>query len=133
MNNLHGSIPSCLSNLTSMVQQGGFSQDVQFITTYKAYEFKQETYVDHAMIEWNALSGEIPQKIGEMKKLLTLDLSTNNFSGQIPSSMSQMSLLNELDLSYNNLSWRIPSALNSNPFCDIPKITARKDRFHLCF
>ncbi|CAH1412467.1 unnamed protein product [Lactuca virosa] len=52
MNNLHGTIPSCLSNLTSMGQQGGFSQDVEYHRNLTDNSFVLETYVDHAMIEW---------------------------------------------------------------------------------
>ncbi|CAH1452546.1 unnamed protein product [Lactuca virosa] len=60
INNFHGTIPSCLSNLTGMVQQG-FSQDVQFHIPYFS-----ETYVDHAMIEWQGDErSKVPLVIGE--------------------------------------------------------------------
>ncbi|KAJ0606123.1 putative transferase [Helianthus annuus] len=64
----------------------------------------------------NALVGEIPTNIGQMKELLILDLSRNNLSGRIPSSMSHMTLLNYLDVSYNNLSGRIPSGTQLQSF-----------------
>ncbi|XP_023756882.2 receptor-like protein EIX2 [Lactuca sativa] len=142
-NNLHGTIPSCLSNLTGMVQQG-ISQDVQLYTRYE-----QETYADHAMIQWqgqerelfstlkqlksidlssNNLTGRIPNEITNLYDLIVLNLSKNalfgeipqkigdSFSGRIPSSMSEMSLLNDLDVSFNNLSGRIPISTQFQTF-----------------
>ncbi|KAJ0806688.1 putative non-specific serine/threonine protein kinase [Helianthus annuus] len=64
----------------------------------------------------NTLVGEIPSKIGQMKELQILDLSSNNLRGGLPSSMSQMTLLNYLDVSYNSLSGRIPSGTQLQSF-----------------
>nr|KAJ0199216.1 hypothetical protein LSAT_V11C600315010 [Lactuca sativa] len=133
MNNLNGTIPSCLSNLTSMLQQGGFSQDVQLNTTYRAYEYKQETYVDHAMIEWqgderefvsilkllkiidlssNKLTGQIPHVVTNLSDLVALNLSRNALSGEIPQKIGEMKKLLTLDLSRNNFSGGIPSSMS---------------------
>ncbi|CAH1452503.1 unnamed protein product [Lactuca virosa] len=80
MNNLHGSIPSCLSNLTSMVQQGGFSQDVQYYRNVTDNIFALETYVDHAMIEWQ---GDEREFFSTLKLLKTIDLSSNRFADEV--------------------------------------------------
>ncbi|CAH1452507.1 unnamed protein product [Lactuca virosa] len=133
MNNLHGSIPSCLSNLTSMVQQGGFSQDVQYYRNVTDNSFAFETYVDHAMIEWqgdereffstlkllkiidlssNNLIGQIPYGITNLSDLVALNLSRNNLSGEIPRKIGEMKKLLTLDLSRNNFSGRIPSSMS---------------------
>ncbi|CAH9058092.1 unnamed protein product, partial [Cuscuta epithymum] len=42
----------------------------------------------------NTLSGDIPEWIGEMKSLQTLDLSENTFSGHIPTSIEKLQSLN---------------------------------------
>ncbi|CAI9289800.1 unnamed protein product [Lactuca saligna] len=126
-NNLHGTITSCLSNLTGMVQQG-ISQDVQLYTTYE-----QETYVDHAMIQWqgneheffstlkqlksidlssNNLTGRIPNEITNLYDLISLNLSKNALLGEIPQKIGEMKNLLTLDLSRNSFSGRIPSSMS---------------------
>ncbi|KAG2587419.1 hypothetical protein PVAP13_5NG147862 [Panicum virgatum] len=57
----------------------------------------------------NRFSGVVPNKIGEMQSLESLDLSRNNLSREIPASLSSLTFLSYLDLSYNNLTGRIPS------------------------
>ena len=60
--------------------------------------------------------GKIPNKIGSMKELESIDLSRNHLSGKIPPSMSNLTFLSYLDLSYNNLSGRIPSSTQLQSF-----------------
>ena len=60
--------------------------------------------------------GKIPEKIGSMKELESIDLSRNHLSGKIPPSMSNLTFLGLLDLSYNNLSGRIPSSTQLQSF-----------------
>jgi hypothetical protein len=55
------------------------------------------------------LSGRIPNNIGGVKALESLDLSHNELQGEIPSSISALTSLSSLNLSYNNLSGRIPT------------------------
>ncbi|CAH1452350.1 unnamed protein product [Lactuca virosa] len=74
-NSLIGRLPNC------MVQQG-FSQDVQFYTTYE-----QETYVDHAMIQWQGNEHEF---FSTLKQLKSIDLSSNNLTGQIPNEITNL-------------------------------------------
>ncbi|KAL7595058.1 hypothetical protein Lser_V15G28995 [Lactuca serriola] len=132
MNNLHGSIPSCLSNLTSMLHQGGFSQDVHF-QTIRGYATRAGIYVDHALIEWqgdereflntlkllksidlssNNLTGQIPNEITNLSDLIALNFSTNTLSGEIPQHIGEMKKLLTLDLSRNRFSGRIPSGMS---------------------
>ncbi|KAL7197084.1 hypothetical protein ACSBR1_036993 [Camellia fascicularis] len=62
--------------------------------------------------------GKIPEKIGGLQRLETLDLSCNHLSGPIPSTMSSMTSLNNLNLSFNNLSGPIPSGNQFETFID---------------
>ncbi|XP_023749446.1 receptor-like protein EIX1 [Lactuca sativa] len=132
MNNLHGIIPSCLGNLTSMVQQE-FLQGVEFYKTSVNYSYEIETYVDHAIIQWqgdereffstlkllksidlssNDLTGNIPYEITNLYDLIALNLSKNKLSGEIPSTIGEMNNLLTLDLSRNSFSGRIPSSMS---------------------
>nr|XP_018683333.1 PREDICTED: receptor-like protein kinase 2 [Musa acuminata subsp. malaccensis] len=59
----------------------------------------------------NNLTGEIPEEIGSLSALQTLNLSRNNLIGQIPATIGGMKLLETLDLSFNKLSGGIPQNL----------------------
>ena len=58
----------------------------------------------------NHLKGKIPEKIGNLKRLETLDLSQDNLLGPIPLGMASLTFLNHLNLSYNNFSGKIPTS-----------------------
>ncbi|XP_023749490.1 receptor-like protein EIX2 [Lactuca sativa] len=128
MNNLQGTIPSCLSNLTSMVQQV-FSEDVTYTRILGTEAVVADTYIVHAMIEWqgderefsttlklvksidlssNNLTGQIPYQITNLHDLVSLSLSNNNLFGEIPQKIDKMEKLLTLDLSRNNFSGGIP-------------------------
>jgi Leucine-rich repeat (LRR) protein len=67
----------------------------------------------------NNLTGTIPEKIGQLKALLSLNLSFNKLSGEIPQPISNLTNLQLLDLSSNNLTGTIPAALNDLNFLSI--------------
>ena len=48
------------------------------------------------LLQNNAISGPIPDSIGKLEKLETLDLSHNKFDGGIPSSLGGLKKLNYL-------------------------------------
>ncbi|KAB2598719.1 receptor-like protein 12 [Pyrus ussuriensis x Pyrus communis] len=56
----------------------------------------------------NSFTGVLPNNFGQLEMLESLDLSRNQISGSIPLSFSSLHYLSVLDLSYNNLSGRIP-------------------------
>jgi len=59
----------------------------------------------------DSLSGEIPESIGELTFLNTLNLEYNYFTGEIPESIGRLSYLNWLYLDLNQLSGIIPDSL----------------------
>ncbi|KAH7691996.1 Non-specific serine/threonine protein kinase protein [Dioscorea alata] len=90
-NNLHGSIPEELTNLSEL---------------------------ESLNLSGNHLTGDITNKIGKMRELESLDLSRNNISGIIPPSLESMDFLQRLNLSYNNLSGQIPFEKHFTTFDD---------------
>lgn len=48
------------------------------------------------LLQNNAISGPIPDTIGRLEKLQTLDLSNNSFTGEIPTSLGELKNLNYL-------------------------------------
>ena len=64
------------------------------------------------------MTGKIPEKIGNLERLETLDLSQNELSGPIPPGMASLTFLNHLNLSYNNLSGQIPTSNQFHTFND---------------
>ncbi|KAK4479213.1 hypothetical protein RD792_014724 [Penstemon davidsonii] len=64
----------------------------------------------------NSIGGTIPLEIGQLKFIISLDLSNNNFSGTIPDTISNLTNLEKLDLSGNQLSGQIPASLQNLNF-----------------
>ncbi len=85
-NNLNGSLPSSLGNLS-------------YLTSLIAYG--------------NTLSGSIPASLGNLSNLEILELYGNQLSESIPAALGNLSNLTHLDLSDNQLSGNIPIALGN--------------------
>ncbi|PRQ56740.1 putative leucine-rich repeat-containing, plant-type, leucine-rich repeat domain, L [Rosa chinensis] len=62
-------------------------------------------------ISSNNFEGNIPEYIGKLQGIWSLNLSNNILTGRIPSSLSNLSRLESLDLSHNKLSSEIPQQL----------------------
>ncbi|KAF9619557.1 hypothetical protein IFM89_007384 [Coptis chinensis] len=86
-NNLSGTIPTCFRNLSGMLL---FNGSISF--------------------------GKMPENIGQLKRLESLDFSSNHLSGSIPPSISAISTLGTLNLSFNNLSGPIPTGSQLQTF-----------------
>ena len=83
-NDLNGTIPSELGNLTELA-------------TLSLYD--------------NQLSGTIPTSLGSLSKLEFLDLGKNQLSGSVPTELGNLAVLDTLSLEFNQLSGNIPSQL----------------------
>lgn len=81
-NNLSGTIPTSISQLTSL----------------KVLDLQK-----------NKISGIIPSSLSKIKGLKTINLSINKFSGDIPAEVLAMASLEYLDLFFNELQGSLPS------------------------
>ena len=64
----------------------------------------------------NIFTGQIPENIGNLISIESLDFSTNQLSSKIPQSMSSLSFLNHLNVSNNLLTGKIPSSTQLQSF-----------------
>ncbi|KAF3786951.1 DNA-damage-repair/toleration protein [Nymphaea thermarum] len=67
-------------------------------------------------LSWNNLDGPIPRSLGHLQQMESLDLSHNQLSGSIPEELTRDTFLSVLDLSYNNLQGRIPQGNQFDTF-----------------
>ena len=85
-NNLSGSIPAELGNLSELAELNLHSND---------------------------LSGSIPPELGNLSKLRKLELPSTGISGEIPPELGRLTRLTLLALEHNNLSGSIPPELGN--------------------
>lgn len=88
-NNLAGSLPAQLSNLTNL-------------------RVLNLMYAESAV---GGLTGSVPAGLGSLTQLRTLNLSGHQFTGTIPAQLGNLASLQDLNLSNNNLSGAIPVGL----------------------
>ncbi|XWS13485.1 hypothetical protein CRYUN_Cryun36dG0041100 [Craigia yunnanensis] len=86
---------------------------IDFTTKSVSYSYggKILEYMSGIDLSCNKLTGQIPDELGNLSGIHSLNLSHNNLIGVIPSSFSKLKQIESLDLSYNNLSGRIPIQL----------------------
>jgi hypothetical protein len=89
------------------------------------------------VLQNNAITGPIPETIGRLEKLQSLDLSNNSFTGEIPASLGELKNLNYLRLNNNSLIGTCPESLSkiegltlvdisyNNLSGSLPKVSAR--------
>ena len=111
-NNLTGTIPSEIGNLTQLKQLYLSSNN---LTGTIPSEIGNLTQLKVLCIGWNNLTGTIPSEIGNLTQLKQLYLSDNNLEGTLPVSMNNLTNLENIEFSYNKLSGDIPSAITSLP------------------
>ncbi|RCV35716.1 hypothetical protein SETIT_7G262300v2 [Setaria italica] len=108
-NRLSGSLPSCIGGIAF----GYHADDLQYGLQGFTYFTKGNLYTyRHSFINimfgidlsGNMLSGEVPQEMGNLSHVKSLNLSHNFFTGRIPATLTNMSSIEILDLSHNELS-----------------------------
>ncbi|KAL6199406.1 hypothetical protein ACLB2K_029190 [Fragaria x ananassa] len=130
-NNFSGTIPTCLSNLTSLitVKLGSYwyayfdyYEETTIISKGRELEYGIRNvqwtlrYVKSIDLSSNNLDGEVPKEICSLIALGTLNLSRNQLTEKIPSRIGNLTKLETLDLSHNHLSGEIQQSLSSLNF-----------------
>ncbi|CAH8391494.1 unnamed protein product [Eruca vesicaria subsp. sativa] len=108
-NGLTGEIPAVLGGLPQLkyidlsinVYQGHIHRFLD------AFSKNKENKLVYLNLRFNKLNGTLPESLGTLRNLQTLDLSTNSFSGSLPSSVGNMSSLKKLDISFNAMNGTI--------------------------
>lgn len=72
--------------------------------------------LEYLDLSYNALSGGIPEELGDMAALQVLDLARNDLTGEIPASLGRLRDLGVFDVSRNRLSGGIPSSFSNLSF-----------------
>ncbi len=101
-NNLTGSIPGSIGNLTGLVALDLSSNELTGGIPTNIGRLKKLTALD---LSGNLLTGPIPGQVGGLTALsVELDLHSNQLSGPLPDSLTNLNAVQILDLGSNNLS-----------------------------
>ena len=109
-NQLSGTLPTQLGNLTNLTELVFFSNN---LTGTIPTQLGQLTRLEDLDLSSNQLSGSIPTQLGQLTALTGLYLGDNQLSGSIPTHLGQLTALEYLYLGNNQLSGAIPSELGN--------------------
>ena len=109
-NNLSGSIPASIGNLTELLQINFWTNDLQGPIPE---EIGNLTNLTKLILNENQLTGSIPVEISYLINLTTLYLGWNQLSGSIPPEVGNLTNLNGLALYWNQLSGSIPPEIGN--------------------
>jgi len=107
-NQLSGSIPDTIGNLTRLSYLNLSSNPLSGSIPSTIGHLK---HIQYLSITATQVSGTIPTTIGKLKRLTQLVLVQNQLTGIIPYSIGKCSNLEDLELQYNNLTGDIPSSI----------------------
>ena len=96
----------------SWANNSGWLTDVP-MSQWHGVETANTGRVTGLILETNQLSGEIPDGLGALTNLATLNLGSNRLRGEIPAGLGNLTNLTELHVSFNQLSGTIPAGLGN--------------------
>ena len=96
----------------SWANNSGWLTDVP-MSQWHGVETANTGRVTGLILEANQLSGEIPDGLGALTNLATLNLGSNRLRGEIPAGLGNVTNLTELHVSFNQLSGTIPAGLGN--------------------
>ena len=109
-NQLMGSIPSALGNLSDLEQLRLNDNQLTGGIPASLGSLSNLTRLD---LDDNQLVGEIPQELGNLSNLTHLDLNDNQLTGSIPTWLSNFSNLEFLNLGGNQFTGPVPAWLSN--------------------
>ncbi|MDE3000995.1 MAG: leucine-rich repeat domain-containing protein [Gemmatimonadota bacterium] len=122
-NNLRGSLPAGLGNLSKLVQLDLSRND---LTGNIPAELGKLTILRELNLYSNLLTGGIPSTLGSLTNLQRLLLSYTRLTGAIPAELGGLSDLQTLDLSYTRLTGSIPTSLGN--LTNLTRLDLRKSQ-----
>ncbi|GKV36252.1 hypothetical protein SLEP1_g44400 [Rubroshorea leprosula] len=120
-NNLSGSIPRCIGNLSAMVMDyhsSRYNFESYFVVNYVGgINFLLKTFADQRTYFLEDVfvvkKGQVLDYSKTLYLVKVMDFSSNNLSGEIPSEITILNDLQSLNLSHNFFSGRIPGDIGS--------------------
>ena len=79
----------------------------------------QLKHLESLELSFNKLKGSIPSEIGNLKKLRILAFNGNNLTGYIPTSIGNLSSLTQLHISSNHLIGELPSTVTNLKYLEV--------------
>ena len=126
-NNLAGSIPAELGNLTYLSDLSLYRNKLYGRIPSQLGNLRR---LEHLKLYRNELSGNIPASLGNLSYLTVLNLAVNDLSGNIPTSVGNLSGVTELNLHSNGLSGSIPQ--NLSDLSKLNRLQLRNNSFSGC-
>ncbi|GMY12468.1 probable LRR receptor-like serine/threonine-protein kinase At3g47570 [Fagus crenata] len=111
VNQLEGTLPNVLSNLSTQLTSLGIDENLIFGEIPSG--IGNLVNLTALSLSSNKLTGAIPSNIGNLQKLQRLFLIDNRLSGRLPITLGNLSLINELHLENNRLQGTIPSSIGN--------------------
>ncbi len=112
-NNLVGTIPSAIRNLTAVewLDLSSSGDDRNYLSGPIPAEIGDMTALEDLDLAGNELTGGIPPEIGRLTALQYLDLSTNRLTGTLPAEIGDLAALETLAVMENDFEGSIPVEL----------------------
>ncbi|XP_057793587.1 receptor protein-tyrosine kinase CEPR2 [Salvia miltiorrhiza] len=126
VNSFTGPLPRWVGNLTGLVSLGlGWN-------TYDEGDIP-ESIGNLKRLQWlflanSSLRGEIPESIFDLEVLGTLDMCINKITGRFPASITKMRRLFKIELYTNNLTGEIPAGLSN--LTDLEEFDVSDNQMH---